>query len=278
VAFAITTRSAPSSANDSTAVMAAGGIQLTESKDVAMESEDLRISENLVRVTYKFRNKGSKDVKTKVAFPLPPIPVCEEECYEDLPLSDGPNPMAFKLKVDGKPKRFETARKKQTSFSTVEETVVEGPSKTPRKVRRRVKNVEILISHHWSQVFPRDRAVTIEHTYVPAAGGSILGPHMDPKGGIPQYCLGEKLLRKLVSSGSEYAYREVHYILKTGANWKGPIGHFKLTLIKQHPRDIISTCLPDTRRVSPTTFEVVRESFEPTEDLAILFVPRGPNN
>jgi hypothetical protein len=272
-AFAVAMISSGASANDSTAVMAAGGIELTESTDVVMESEDLWIREDLVRVTYKFRS--TKDVETKVAFPLPPIPVCEEECYEDFPISDGPNPMEFKLKVDGKPKSFKTARKKQTSFSTVEETEAAHEGKPARKVRRRVKDVEIQITHYWNQVFPKDRVVTIEHEYVPAAGGSFLGSYTDAKRGMPEYCLGEKLLSKLVKSGTEYSYREVHYILKTGANWRGPIGRFKLTLVKQHPRDIISTCILDTRRVSPTTFEVARENFEPTGDLAVLFIPRG---
>jgi hypothetical protein len=265
-------------ANDSTAVMAAGGIELTKSRDVVMESEDLWISENLVRVTYRFRNQGAQDVTTKVAFPLPAIPKCEEDCFEDLPISDGPNPMGFKLKVDGKPKKFKTIRKEGTSMATIEEGWVEGKgeSKSTHKTKRPVKEVEVHITHYWNQVFPKDRVVTIEHEYAPAAGSSFIGSHTEVEGGMPEYCLGEKLLRSLVRGGREYLYQEVHYILRTGANWRGPIGRFKLTLVKQHPRDIISICISDTRRVSPTTFEVVRESFEPTDDLKILFISRGP--
>ncbi|MBN2574354.1 MAG: DUF4424 family protein [Deltaproteobacteria bacterium] len=77
-------------------------------------------------------------------------------------------------------------------------------------------------------------------------------------------------------SQRERTYWEVHYTLTTGANWRGPIGRFKLTLAKDSPRDVISTCIPDTRRTSAKTFEVVREDFVPTEDLKILFVPAAP--
>jgi hypothetical protein len=247
--------SPPGFANDSTAVMGAGGIELTVSKDVVMESEDLWISADLIRVSYVFRNTGAEDVKTKVAFPVPGIPICDEDCG-DWPLAAGPNPMKFKLKVDGQAATFGTIRKK----------------------KRTEYGSELFITHHWDQVFPRGRAVTIAHEYRPGAGSAFLGSAGNPTEAyrdlVKEYCLGEKLLGSLTRGKREYVYRTVHYILTTGANWKGPIGRFKLTLVKGQPRDVISTCIADTRRVSDTTFEVVRESFTPTEDLRILFIDR----
>ena len=76
----------------------------------------------------------------------------------------------------------------------------------------------------------------------------------------------------MLSNGST-SYWTVHYILTTGANWKGPIKNFKLTIAKHVPADKVSVCIPDTRKVSPTTFEVVRHDFVPKEDLNILFIP-----
>jgi hypothetical protein len=52
----------------------------------------------------------------------------------------------------------------------------------------------------------------------------------------------------------------VNYILKSGANWKGPIRKFKLMLVKQSPKDKISVCLPETRKTSPTTYVVGKET------------------
>jgi hypothetical protein len=110
------------------------------SKDVVMESEDLWISSARVRVTYRFRNTGSEDVQTTAAFPVPGIPLCDE-CAGDLPISDGANPMNFKLKIDGEPKTYKTS---------------------PKRVRTR-DYTEMRITHYWEQSFPQDRVVIIEH-------------------------------------------------------------------------------------------------------------------
>jgi len=86
--------------------------------------------------------------------------------------------------------------------------------------------------------------------------------------------LPENLLAALTKNS---AYLQtVHYILKSGANWKGPIQKFKLTLVKRTPKDKISLCMPDTEKASPTTFVVERTDFTPTEDLQVLFVPANP--
>jgi hypothetical protein len=250
----------PAVANDSTMTMGAGGIELTVSKDVAMESEDLWISSGLIRVSYKFRNSGPEDVSTKVAFPLPWITECDGGCEFDQPLSVGPNPMKFKLKVDGEPKPFKTERKKS------------------RRDRHGYVNVRIM--HYWEQVFPKDRVVTIEHEYHPASGGSFIGYSTNPKRDYPElvknYCIDVKslkpLMRKLKRADHDVWYREVEYILTTGANWKGPIGKFKLTLDKEIPNGVVATCFPDLQPASDTTLELVRENFVPTTNLKILFI------
>jgi hypothetical protein len=242
-------------ANDSSALLEAGGIVLTTSSDVTMESEDLTIGRTRVRVSYVFRNAGTKEVRTRVAFPVPPIPVCAEtdmgECDGDIQISKGPNPMGFKLWVDGKLTPFETEEK-----TTMGERGVGAKQ----------------ITHHWEQVFPPQRAVAIVHEYTPVAGGFFTSPADEFKREMAEkYCVGPKLQAALTTP-QQFIWA-VHYILKTGANWKGPIGKFKLTIVKESPRDKVSVCLPDTRRVSPTAFEVTRSNFVPDNDLKILFVP-----
>jgi uncharacterized protein DUF4424 len=242
-------------ANDSSALLEAGGIVLTTSSDVTMESEDLTIGRTRVRVSYVFRNTGTKEVRTRVAFPVPPIPVCAEEdmgeCDGDIQISKGPNPMGFKLWVDGKASPFETEEKTSMGKGGV-------GTKT--------------ITHHWEQTFPAQKLVTIAHEYTPVAGGFFTGSDDAFKGEMAErYCVGPKLMDAIVTS-QQFIWA-VHYILKTGANWKGPIGKFKLTIVKETPRDKVSVCLPDTRRVSPTTFEVTRSDFVPDKDLKILFIP-----
>ena len=87
------------------------------------------------------------------------------------------------------------------------------------------------------------------------------------------YCVGAQLL-PAIKKNEPFA-RTVQYILKSGANWKGPTGQFKLTLIKANEKNKISLCEPDTRKASPTTFVIERKDFTPTSDLRILFIPAG---
>lgn len=224
-----------------------------------MESEDLSISRHRVRVSYSFRNTGHDDLRTEVAFPVPGFLVCDDsdngDCDGDMQIDErSSNPMKFKLLVDGREQPFKT-EKKRTEVRKGEGT--------------------LWITHHWEQVFPKDRSITITHEYVPVAGGFFTptgrGDDRFEHEMADLYCVGPKLMRVL--TGEQQFVWAVHYILTTGANWKGPIGTFKLTIVKDSSKDKVSVCIPDTRRTSPTTFEVSRRDFVPKQDLKILFIP-----
>lgn len=60
-------------ADDSSAALGAGGLQLTQSADIRMAAEDLYVSPTKVRVRFDFANDSSKDIDTVVAFVLPDI-------------------------------------------------------------------------------------------------------------------------------------------------------------------------------------------------------------
>jgi hypothetical protein len=68
-------------------------------------------------------------------------------------------------------------------------------------------------------------------------------------------------------------YDNVQYVLKTGANWQGPIGRFELQIDKGGA-DLVSTCpIPGLRlQRAPYGFNAVASNFTPTSDLDILFV------
>jgi hypothetical protein len=89
------------SANDSTASLDAGGLTLTYNPDISMESEDLFLSRDEVRVAYRFRNQSDHAIDTLVAFPLPVMIIGEEGNY-DLQGRDPVNVMDFEVTVDGK--------------------------------------------------------------------------------------------------------------------------------------------------------------------------------
>ena len=85
------------------------------------------------------------------------------------------------------------------------------------------------------------------------------------------YCVGPTLLGAL-KKARDVDLNQVHYILKTGANWNGPIGHFALRIQKDHATDKISVCLDGFRKVDDRTFVLEKTNFVPTQDLQIAFI------
>ncbi len=63
----------PTLANDTSAVIASGGLDFITHDAIVMESEDLFISKEEIRVTYRFRNDSDTDQDVLVAFPMPEI-------------------------------------------------------------------------------------------------------------------------------------------------------------------------------------------------------------
>lgn len=61
-------------ANDTTATIAAGGIEYKKNNDISMEEEILKISTNKIDVSYKFQNHSNKEIQETIAFPLPLVP------------------------------------------------------------------------------------------------------------------------------------------------------------------------------------------------------------
>jgi hypothetical protein len=93
-------------ANDTAAELSIGGLQFVRTNDVAMESEDLRISLERVMVRYEFANTSTKPITLTVAFPLPDIDLSEAENIA-LPSTDPVNFVEFETKIDGVPAEFQ---------------------------------------------------------------------------------------------------------------------------------------------------------------------------
>jgi len=93
---------APARANDSTAALSTGGLVYVLTEDIEMQSEDLFISLDEVRVRYTFENHADHDVTTLVAFPMPDIQG-SIDFMVSIPVEDPVNFLGFKTKVDGKP-------------------------------------------------------------------------------------------------------------------------------------------------------------------------------
>src|SRR5690606_4913501 len=60
-------------ADDSTAALGAGGIELLQSDSIAMLEQDLFLAARKVRTRFVFQNESRADIKTLVAFVMPDI-------------------------------------------------------------------------------------------------------------------------------------------------------------------------------------------------------------
>lgn len=91
-------------ANDSTAFQGTGGLELTKTDDIRMESEDLRIGLDEISVSYVFRNTASHPIETVVAFPMPDLDLAPGLTASNwqFPVADR-NFLGFRVWVDGRP-------------------------------------------------------------------------------------------------------------------------------------------------------------------------------
>ena len=314
-------------ANDTEAVLGAGGLTFAKSAALRMESEDLRLSRREVRIAYVFRNLSDHAVTTRIAFPLPDVDVgdmSETPHRFHLAGRDG-GIVNFRLIVDGRERmaslearavntegrdvtellrRFripligarsedEVARALNSLTPAAVKTLAAADAvyadewKTPGDVKHPAWRVRA--AYHWLQTFPARGDVRIEHRYQPVLGGLPAVPLKDVttanlanEGVWPDekrgWCLTPAVVRQASGPNTRrpMAIAWLEYVLRTGANWVGPIGHFRLE-IAADPSGVVSTCpvpgLDLQRRGASLTAE--RANFTPTSDIAVLFLSRG---
>ncbi len=142
------------------------------------------------------------------------------------------------------------------------------------------------------QTFPPQARVAVEHRYRTSLGVSfdtILRKGLRQNSGVAaevqryrnDYCITDAFLAGLDKmSGSKEANttkveeRRISYVLKTGANWAGPIKDFRMVVDKEKPDRLVSFCADNIKPISKSAFEVRAKDFVPTKDLKILIVGR----
>jgi hypothetical protein len=150
----------------------------------------------------------------------------------------------------------------------------------------------LMTTFWWVQTFPAGKPLHVEHAYTPSVGdGSIrlvgdedsdFDPGSDELAQMRrEYCVDDAFLAALARLKQEtgpngFGEQRVDYVLKTGANWKEPIGDFRLVLDKGAPANLLSVCETGLRKISPTRFEVRRTNFTPKSDLHVLILVRAP--
>ena len=142
------------------------------------------------------------------------------------------------------------------------------------------------------QTFPPGKPVSVEHRYRTSVGlsfDSVLRQGLRQKKGLESevqryktnYCILDDFLQSVDKlAGADEANkakileRRISYVLKTGANWAGPIKSFHLVVDKGQPDRIVSFCGDGVKKISATAFEMRASDFTPTRDLNIIIVGR----
>ena len=147
-------------------------------------------------------------------------------------------------------------------------------------------------AYYWPQTFPAGRETRIEHRYRPSVAQSV-GTSLGSPGAAKEdwfrdyerkYCLDCDVLAAVDrakraapgSYGAPFSEQRIDYVLKTGANWAGPIRDFRLVVDKGRPGNLVSFCGTGVRKIGPTRFEMRRSDFTPTADLHVLILGKPP--
>lgn len=340
-------------ANDTTASIATGEIQYTRSPHIEMQKEILKISPDSIDISYEFFNHADADIRTLVAFPLPPLPSTEgQDIWSIAPSWD--EEYAARTYLDSNPASRTSGvtnislfyQLQNASFVNFKRTVngelygfnhqTEAIDPHGRKITSLLNRHQIPLSVHylsgymdsgaldhqptllrklkqlnlidknnrprwttqttffWQQTFDKKALTIVTHSYRPHAGQHWItqaqsneettGIHIDSrnreKKRLEAYCPSVQDINDIKSAlqkNPSLPLRaiEIEYILKTGANWRGPIQDFSLEIIPPvHPGKTLSLLCwnhPFTRD-STGMMKSQLQAFTPQQDLKILHI------
>jgi hypothetical protein len=145
---------------------------------------------------------------------------------------------------------------------------------------------------YWEQTFAPKAETVVEHKYRPSVGLSVQTSLGSPDAATEpwyaeykqKYCLDNDILaaldraRRAAKSqfGAPYSEQRIDYVLRTGANWSGPIQNFRLLVDKSDADSLVSFCAEGTKRLNPTQYEVKKTDFTPEGDLSVLILKKLP--
>ena len=197
----------PALANDLIAELGTGGLVLSRSDAVSMESEDLAISPEEVTVDYVFRNNTDKDVDAIVAFPMPDIEGDPEE-MPAIPDGQSDNFLGFEVTIDGVAAKPQLEQKvfalgidigadlkaQKVPFNPFGDAAKAALANLPQAVADDWVNRGIIIqdsaddgsgmktvyapfwqlrsTYWWRSTFPANKQVRVSHRYKPSVGGT----------------------------------------------------------------------------------------------------------
>ena len=308
-------------ADDGAAEIANGSLRARHETAVAMVWERLDLSEDQVKVAFRFRNTTQQDVTTEVAFPWPDYEFSVAERTWD------PSMLAFNVRVEDKEVPFQTDIRATLNGKDVTDTLKDlgidiatfggHEDKTydlghPKsgcqicsnpKMESQLMKVglvdeddmplwKVSLRHHWTQRFPANREIHIEHSYRPILGvqaslgyedGKTYGQAItdfvnkpyDGQGSSEGGCADASLARQIDAASHKKHSGVVNwlrYILTSANTWQGPIGDFEM-VVHRPKGDLVSFGWDGpVTKVDHDTFVAKATNFRPAKEITVYFV------
>jgi Domain of unknown function (DUF4424) len=294
VAVASTFVAGTSAANDTSASIDAGGLIFERSTAVSIASEVLYISLGKIEVDYVFANRTHRDVTTVVAFPLPDLDLQHMWASpSSIPFEGKENFVGFQTWVDGKEIQMQSdvrailkdRRDVTQELKSLGINLFTAKQELDPEVHGKLIKIGAVIdtrdeviptwitktNFYWTQTFPAGKRLHVKHVYNAGPFKSFVRDQE------AEWCTDDAYkaaFAKLPKYNDPYMDGEaVRYVLKTGANWSGPIGDFVLKLDKAGTA-LLSTCpIPAlSLKKEGNMFVAHATNYTPTTDLNVLFV------
>lgn len=297
----------PAHANDATAEIGVGGLEMVYNSAIAVISEDLFISTEEVRVAYRFRNITNAPVTVTVAFPLPPLNSTYQEIWYELPNPFDANYVNFEIAINGKPiapsiysrvsalgvDRTEIVMAAGLPLNPVSYDLGEALRNLAPGTIEELRRLGLLVveewgtlptwqldtSFYWEMTFPVGEDVIVEHRYEPVVGYGFFGDfQIDDPFYLDRYCMDDGFLAattRMMAAEPDFPMldeRRIRYLLTPAANWATPIETFHLTVDKGSENALVSFCGTGVTKTAPTIFELTETNFFPQIELDILIV------
>jgi hypothetical protein len=201
--------------NDTMSQLGTGGLEFITSEDVSMDSEDLSVGPNEVKVVYHFTNKGTEDQHALVAFPLPDI-TGDGDFMVAIPENDGDNIFGFKTTFDGEEipstlhqyafavnvDHTDLLKALGVPLEPYGETTITALNKLSDEDRQKLLHLGMIIpmtydagqgeqtdwtpvwtlksTYTWDADFPVGKTVEVVHSYKPSVGGTVATTFLAP--------------------------------------------------------------------------------------------------
>ena len=134
------------------------------------------------------------------------------------------------------------------------------------------------IAFYWFQTFPAGKTLHVEHRYRPVPGYSFVTPEaLDESYVKDSFCIdaaARKTIETRIRAEPDEMMKgaELSYIVRTGSNWLGPIGHFSLRIEKGKPEHLVATCWKGLEPSGNDALVYEADNFQPEKDLQFLLI------